>query len=136
MLASTALLSVAAVLSQAPIKPTLKWDFAANVTHRGGHGGHPPPGRRPSPPPPPPPGLMAFKESEFATATTQYDAASNKTQGAVALPEMNETLTTMNFFKETICFSSLAPVSDAKGAFQDTLVSGWPPMEAIWSPQG
>ena len=53
-----------AAMAQAPIKPTLNFDFAANVTIHGkpsGGGGMRPPG--PPPAPAPPPGsILAFKQ--------------------------------------------------------------------------
>eukprot|EP01043_Picozoa_sp_COSAG02_P127619 COSAG02_NODE_65005_length_259_cov_0.643750_1_plen_66_part_10 len=53
------LVCLALAQAQAPVKPTLKWDFAANVSTHGGKGEAPTSS------------IVAFRESELASATEQ-----------------------------------------------------------------
>lgn len=105
---TTLLLAPALVLAQSPTRPSLAWDFAANVTivQKGSHT---------------PPAVVAFRESELASATEQFLEQFDLTQGTVAQPAKNETLTVLPFFDEKICFAAVDPVTDAKTVFQDAV---------------
>ena len=123
-LAAVPLLCLA--LAQAPVKPTLKWDFAANVSTvtKGGRA----PGPHPIEPGPPGQGgptdsVVAFRESELASATEQLMKQFDKVQGTTVLPERNETITILPFFDEKVCYSAVAPVTDAKAVFQEAVAS-------------
>eukprot|EP01047_Picozoa_sp_COSAG01_P015767 COSAG01_NODE_794_length_13545_cov_7.323070_5_plen_814_part_00 len=114
--------------AQKPTKPTLRWDFAANITTvtSGTTPPHPPPATRGHSPLPlgtaaGHSSVVAFKESELASATEQFMAEFDKTQGTVAIPARNETLTVLPFFDEKVCYSAVVPVTDAKAAFQEAV---------------
>lgn len=100
---------VCLALAQAPVKPTLKWDFAANVSTYTGKGEAPTSS------------VVAFRESDLASATEELLKQFDKVQGSTTLPERNETITILPFFDEKVCYSAVAPVTDAKSAFQEAV---------------
>ena len=102
-------MAAAQIRQQAPVKPTLQWDFAANVSTHMGKGAATSSS------------VVAFRESELASATEQLLQQYDKVQGTTVLPERNETITILPFFDEKVCYSAVAPVTDAKAVFQEAV---------------